>query len=403
MKKLYFYTSTLTLFLTLVFATWWFFTPISKPIKSLALKEATFKQLPGWNNAPVKKSLTAFKSSCKTFLKQDPNHSAGSEYLTLNVSDWQKVCLAAMQVDSNSNTAAKHFFETWFAPVEFYKQKPVQGLFTGYFLPELQGNTAKTNEYNTPIYGLPSSRITANLGLFDPALKNKRITGRVDNSKLIPFYTREEISHGALHGKAPVLFWVKSPIDRLFLEIEGSGTVKLDNGKSVYIGYAGENGRPYQSIASIMIKKGIFTRDNASSAKIKEYFNAHPNEIEPILNKNQSFIFFRKLPSNAAIGAQGVPLTPGYTLAVDRKWVPFGTPVWLNTTKMDLETKTRQPFNRLMVAQDTGGAIRGVVRGDIFLGAGKKAATPASHLKEEGRYWLLLPRHAMARFKQTIL
>ena len=397
MKKPIIYPFFVVLTSILVFCTLWF---SPKKITTLTLKESTFNQLPGWTTAPVKQSLTAFQSSCKTFLKQNPSHSAGSQHLAFQVSDWQGACKAAMTIRPNSNTAAKTFFETWFAPVEFYKKKPVRGLFTGYFMPELRGNITKTNDYKTPIYGLPSNRITANLGLFNPTLKNKRITGRVQEQRLLPFYTREQISRGALRGKAKVLFWVNSPIDRLFLEIEGSGAVKLDDGKTIYIGYAGENGRPYQSIASILIKQGVLTHDNASSAHIKKYLNAHPSKIDSILNQNQSFVFFRKLPTNAAIGAQGVPLTPGYTLAVDREWIPYGTPVWLNTTKLNEKDKTKQPFNRLMVAQDTGGAIKGIVRGDVFWGDGKKAAVIASHMQEEGRYWLLLPRHAIARLKQ---
>ena len=364
-----------------------------KVVPTLTLKKSTFHQLPGWGSTPVKQSLKAFQASCKTFLKQDPEKSAGNQQVAFKISDWQPACKVAMSLPSHSNKIAKEFFENWFTPVEYYQQKPIRGLFTGYFMPELRGSLTKTKKYKTPLYGLPLNRITADLKLFHPTLKNRRITGRVIDNKLIPFYTREEISHGALHGKAPVLFWVESPIDRLFLEIEGSGVVRLDNGQAIHIGYAGENGRPYQSIASILIKQGIFTQDDASSANIKQYLNEHPDKINFILNQNQSFVFFRKLPSNAAIGAQGVPLTPGFTLAVDRNWVPYGTPIWLNTVKLNHKNKSKEPFHRLMVAQDTGSAIKGIVRGDIFWGDGKKATIIASHMREEGRYWLLLPRH----------
>lgn len=358
---------------------WWFATTIQPTI---TLKKATFEQLPGWNTAQVTQSFKAFQYSCKTFLRQDRNKSAGNEHIALNVSALQPMCKTALSMHDVSNKQAKQFFETWFKPVEYYQGKPMDGLFTGYYMPELKGSLTKTNQYTVPLYGLPSDRVIANLALFKSEFKNKRITGRVDKNQLLPYYTREEISRGALHGKAPVLFWIKSPIDRLFLETEGSGVIRLDNGQAIHIGYAGENGRPYQSIASILIKQGVFTQHEASTLHIKQYLVTHPEKINAVLNQNQSFVFFRKLPSNLAIGAQGVPLTPGFSLAVDRNWVPFGTPVWLNTPS----------FHRLMVAQDTGSAIKGTVRGDIFFGDGKKATIKANHLREQGRYWLLLPR-----------
>lgn len=362
----------------------WFSEEEIKP--TITLKEITFRQLPGWNDANVTQSLKAFQSSCRTFLRQNPQKPAGNEHITLQIKDLRPICDAAMFISSASQKQARQFFETWFKPVEYYQDKPVYGLFTGYFMPELAGSLTKTKDYTVPLYGLPSDRVVANLARFKSEFKNKRITGRVENNQLLPYYTREEISHGALHGKAPVLFWVKSPIDRLFLETEGSGVIRLSNGKTFHIGYAGENGRPYQSIASILIKQGVFTKDEASSAHIKQYLTAHPNTMHTILNQNQSFVFYRKLPSNAAIGAQGVPLTPGFSLAVDRNWVPYGTPVWLKTTSL----------NRLMVAQDTGSAIKGVVRGDVFWGDGKKAAMKANHMREQGRYWLLLPRKILS-------
>lgn len=363
----------------LIYFGWFSEKKVAPPI---TLKETTFEQLPGWNSTKVTQSLKAFQSSCRTFLRQNAGKSAGNQHIAIQISDLRPICHAAMSLTSASNKQAMQFFETWFKPVEYYQEKPVYGLFTGYYMPELAGSLTRTKDYTIPLYGLPSDRIVVDLARFKAEFKNKRITGRVEGNQLLPYYTREEISHGALRGKAPILFWIKSPIDRLFLETEGSGVIRLDNGQTVHIGYAGENGRPYQSIASILIKQGIFTKDEASSAHIKQYLAAHPETMHTILNQNQSFVFYRKLQNNAAIGAQGVPLTPGFSLAVDRSWIPYGTPVWLNTTSL----------NRLMVAQDTGSAIKGVVRGDVFWGDGKKAAIKANHMREQGRYWLLLPR-----------
>ncbi|HBI20983.1 MAG TPA: hypothetical protein DDY37_00080 [Legionella sp.] len=361
-----------------------------------SLTPASFHHLPGWDTASIQPSLRAFQHSCRTFLKQNPEKSVGTESIPLQIKDWQPACVVAMSLKTPSDATIRDFFQTWFTPVEFYKHKPVHGLFTGYFMPLLHGSLKKTAEYSVPIYGLPSNLISANLGLFRKDLHNKRIVGRVAGNKLVPFYTREEISHGAIRHIAPVLFWIKSPMDRLFLEIEGSGAVELADGEPFYVGYAAENGAEYKSVASVLIREGVMTRDNASSAHIKAYLNQHPKEINRILNQNKSFVFFQKLKTNAALGAQGVPLTPGYSLAVDHAFIPYGTPTFLSTTT-PTENNRKKPFNRLMVAQDTGGAIRGMVRGDVFWGTGKKAYFMANHMQNKGRYWLLLPRDVAAR------
>lgn len=372
----------------------WFFFQQKEP--KTTLQRASFTQLPGWKTTPLKQSLNAFRLSCKTFLRQDPEKWTGNQHIAFQIKDWQPACHVAMKVDSGSDAAIRTFFQTWFTPVEFYQGKPVHGLFTGYFMPLIQGSLHKTPKYNVPIYGLPSNLITAHLGMFKPELQNKHIVGRVVDKKLVPFYTREEINNGAIKKQAPVLCWIDNPMDRVFLEIEGSGVIDLIGGQRMYIGYAGENGAAYTSIASIFIKQGIMTPDMASSQQIKKYLDEHPKEIDNILNQNKSFIFFHNLKSDAAVGAQGVGLTPGYSLAVDPKWVPYGTPTWLSTKVITQRDGKIKPFTRLMVAQDTGGAIRGTVRGDVFWGAGKKASFIASHMQNPGRYWLLLPRHIAA-------
>lgn len=390
MKKNYIYSIALITFILASLFIGWF------SISKITLKKASFDQLPEWETTPVKPSLTAFRLSCKTFLKQSPDKWVGNEHIPIQVKDWQPACRAAMTTDESSEKAVKHFFKTWFTPVEFYQGKPIRGLFTGYFMPLLRGSMTKTIKYNIPIYGLPSNLVTANLGLFKADLQNRKIVGRLVANQLVPFYTREEINQGAIHSHAPVLFWIDNPMERVFLEIEGSGVVDLTDGHRIYVGYAGENGAPYTSIASVLIKKGVLTRNTASSQNIKQYLDEHPKEIDEVLNQNKSFVFFNHLKTDAALGAQGVELTPGYSLAVDPKWIPYGTPAWLSTTTPIENSQNKEPFNRLMIAQDTGGAIRGTVRGDVFWGAGEKAYYMANHMQEKGRYWLLLPQHIAA-------
>jgi len=369
----------------------------------ITLKPSSFDKLPGWQHTDVKKSLQAFQISCKTFLRQNPERSVGSTQIYMQVKDWQPACRAAVAMSDSTDKQAKAFFQRWFKPVEFYNHAPVKGLFTGYYLPLLHGSLTKTDEYNVPIYGVPDNLININLSDFNSDFGNRRIVGRVAGNKIVPFHTRAEINKGAIVEKAPVIVWVDSHIDRLFLEIQGSGIVKLPDGQTMYVGYAGENGAAYTPIARVLIDRGIMTRDTASMQAIRAYLESHPEEIEPVINQNKSFVFFRKLENTAALGAQGVPLTAGYSLAVDRKWIPLGTPLWLNTTRPNQHVQdTQKPLQRLMIAQDTGGAIRGTVRGDVFWGAGKNATYIAGNMKNEGHYWLLLPKHSIEHLPKTV-
>lgn len=374
----------------------------SKPHK-LSFRKASFAQLPGWESSETKKSFLAFQTSCKAFLKQNPNKSVGSEYIDLQVKDWLPACNAALIVNANSNMATHEFFQKWFTPVEFFENKPIQGLFTGYYMPLLHGSLTKTDEYDVPLYGIPKKLVTANLEEFDRRLKNRKIMGRVQSNKLMPFYTREEINRGAIEKFTPVIAWVNSRIDRSFLEIQGSGIIQLKDGSQLVVGYAGENGAPYTAIAKVLIDQGVMTKDNASMQHIRNYLEAHPDQLDIVLNKNKSFVFFEVLRNKAALGTQGVALTPGYSLAIDRKWVPMGAPVWLNTTRPDHKSEQHKTFQRLMVAQDTGGAIKGVVRGDVYWGAGERATNIAGKMKNPGYYWLLLPKHALSRLQDKLL
>ncbi|WP_083503120.1 murein transglycosylase A [Legionella birminghamensis] len=346
-------------------------------VNKLAIKQIPFHQLPGWEDADVKKSLTAFKKSCETFLKKDPQHPVGSTQIDLKAKDWQPACRAALSIDAAYEEDARQFFEKWFYPIEFGKKEPVKGVFTGYYTPQVKGSLTRSQKYNTPIYGLPND------------LRWKRNT----------YYTREQIDKGVLNHKAPVIAWINSPVDRLFLEIEGAAVVKLNTGKDLYLSYAGENGAPYTSVGSVLIKKGIMNKDNASKKAIKRYLSNNPNKVNPILHQNKSFVFFQNLKKKAALGAQGMALTPGYSLAIDRKWIPLGAPLWLVTKVPDQNEQQQKQFKRLMIAQDTGGAIRGLVRGDIYWGASEKAAYLGEHMKNQGRYWLLLPKHAVHKIQ----
>lgn len=346
----------------------------------IALMKVSFDNLPGWDDTDVKKSLAAFQVSCKKFMQQNPKHLVGSSRIKLQAGDWQPACDAAQSVDPNSEVEARNFFEKWFNPIEFKQQKKAtHGVFTGYYTPQFEGSLTRTTEFKTPIYGLPRHLKWDSHGKMKP-----------------PYFTREQIDNGILDKKAPVIAWIKDPIDRLSLEIEGAGVIQLDDGEKVYLGYAGENGAPYTSIGHVLIKSGVMTKDNASRAAITRYLHNHPEKINPILHRNKSFVFFQRVNRPMALGAQGTALTPGYSLAIDKKWIPMGVPLWLNFNNSDTHAQDKQ-FHRLMIAQDTGGAIRGVMRGDVYWGSGEKATYLGEHMKKQGRYWMLLPKFALKR------
>lgn len=347
--------------------------PVKKiTVNNVALKQVSFAQLPGWSTVDVHKSLTAFKKSCETFLKQNPKKSVGSTHLNLKAKDWHPACKAALKVNALYEKDAKKFFKKWFYPIEFTRHEPVKGIFTGYYMPSLKGSLTKTKQYTIPIYGVPK-----NLSW---------------HSRRHRYFTRQEIDNGALKNKAPIIAWVNSPVERLFLGVEGSGIIRLPNG-NLYLGYAGQNGAPYTSVGNVLINRGIISRDKASKKAIKTYLEKNPQKGTTIMHKNKSFVFFQKLDESIALGAQGMALTPGYSLAVDNRWIPLGAPLWLATRVPVGQTDTDKNFQRLMIAQDTGGAIHGIVRGDIYWGSGKRAAYLGEHMRNHGRYWLLLPKH----------
>jgi membrane-bound lytic murein transglycosylase A len=360
----------------------------------ITLKSVTFADLPGWGSEDIHNSLIAFQASCRTFLRHSPSKSVGSESVNLIAKDWHAVCIKALAFKNNvGNEDIRHFFEMSFTPMKYVDKNTLRGLFTGYYMPLLRGSLHKTNEFQVPIYGVPSNLITIDLSLFDSKLKNRRIFGRLKGRYLIPFYTREEINNGVIKEDAPVIAWINDWVDRSFLEIQGSGVIELDNHQQLVINYAAENGAPYTSIAKVLIDLGLMSKDNASMQRIRKYLIAHFEDLHYILNKNKSFVFFEVVAQNQALGSQGVPLTPGYSLAVDKKWVPLGAPIWLSTQQPQYHSKIQVKLERLMIAQDTGGAIKGPVRGDVYWGTGEKATSIAGRMKSPGYYWLLLPKN----------
>lgn len=364
----------------------------------LTLTPQRFADLPGWLSDHHAEVMGAFLKSCAR-LKHQPanrmldNGGAAQDIKAMGlagrVSDWLPPCSAARKVPAGNNHAARTFFETWFLPFQAGDNTDTRGLFTGYYEAELRGSHRRHGPYRYPLYAPPGDLVSADLGQFRPDWKGQKITGRVNKGRLVPYHTRSEIENGALTGKGRPLLWVDDAIDAFVLHIQGSGRVIMDDGTVTRVGFAGRNGHPYRSIGKALIERGALDRNRASMQAIRAWIEANPEEGARLLDHNPSYIFFRTLrDGEGPIGAQGVALTPRRSLAVDRRFIPYGVPLWLATTRPNSET----PLRRLMIAQDTGGAITGPVRGDFFWGYGPEAASLAGRMKQSGRYWLLLPR-----------
>ncbi len=289
------------------------------------------------------------------------------------------------------------FFEAFFTPVQVLNQDgSSDGLITGYYEPLLRGAHKRGGVFQTPLYAVPDDLLTIDLASVYPELKGMRLRGRLVGNKVMPYPTRAELvrTH-ALAGKE--LLWVDDPIEAFFLQVQGSGRVKLaDSNETVRLAYADQNGQPYKSIGRYLVDKGELTLDQASAQNIKAWFLAHPSRQQELLNANPSYVFFReeKLtdPNQGPKGSLGVPLTPLRSIAVDARFIPLGVPVFLSTTQPGSDA----PLERLVMAQDTGGAIRNPVRADYFWGFGAQAGEQAGRMKQRGRLWILLPKEAAA-------
>lgn len=278
-----------------------------------------------------------------------------------------------------------------------YKPKDNQKkmLFTGYYEPELVGSLTKTDIYKYPLYLMPEDILYVELKKFSDEFKTRRLTARKQGNKIIPYYTNNEIAfQNALKDKAEVLVWLKSPIELFFLQIQGSGKVYLENGDVLRVHYAGANGHAYKSIGRYLINKGKMTKEEMSMQNLKKYLLEHPEEMEEILSYNESYVFFEKV-EGGPYGALSKELTSGRSLACDLKIYPRGALVYIKTKKpvvSGTEIKDWIDFGRFMLIQDTGGAIKGHFRGDIFFGCGPYAKTAAGHLAQQGEMYLLLPK-----------
>ena len=301
-----------------------------------------------------------------------------------------RACELARVLPAGDEAAARQFFESAFVPHALASSESADsGLVTGYYEPIIEGSRTQSALNRYPVFGVPDDLLVVDLASVNPDVRNMRLRGRVEGRRVVPYYSRAEIESRAGAFPAPVIAWTSDPVELFFLQIQGSGQVRLEGGERIRIGYADQNGHPFRSLGRYLIERGELTLEQASMQGIKAWAAAHPDRMQEALNQNPSYVFFRELPvSDGPIGALGVPLTPGYSIAVDRRFVPLGAPVYLATTY----PLSEEPLQRLAAAQDTGGAIRGVVRADFYWGTGPEAGALAGRMRQKGRMWLLWPR-----------
>ncbi len=363
----------------------------------LSLTAVGFEAVPGWSEDRLAEALPALRRSCRRLLAQPDARPLGPNGLAGSIADWRRPCGRLLDVAAGDEAGLRDALEGEFVAFRADNQNGRPGLFTGYFEPELRGALKPDGGYRWPLYRLPDDLVTADPSEFEAGVKSMKLVGRVEDGKLLPYHARAEIDGGVLDRRGLELVWVDDPVDAFFLHVQGSGRVRLPDGGVLRVGFAGSNGRPFYAIGRALIDEGKIDRSKASMQSIRDWLRANPKDAQAVMNRNERYIFFREIDGEGPVGAQGVALTPGRSLAVDRAFMPLGAPVWLDTTWPG----TDRALRRLMVAQDTGGAIKGPVRGDFFWGSGEAALEQAGRMKQKGSYYLFLPRAVAKRHGKT--
>ncbi len=352
--------------------------PVPEPdTETPQLVAARWPDLPGWQADDVAQAWPALRRSCAA-LTGDAR--------------WHAVCAAAEALgDQPDEARVQTYFTANFRPWQVRNgDGSADGLVTGYYEPMIRGSLTRSARSAWPIHGVPDDLISVELADARPELKGLRLRGRLDGRRLVPYWTRGEMAAQGEDFEAPVIAWADDPIALFFLQVQGSGRIALPDGRFLRIGYAEHNGHPYKSIGRWLIDNGEMTLANASMQGIQRWARAHPRRLRELLDQNPSYVFFRTLPANddGPLGALGVPLVAGRSIAVDTRAVPLGAPVFLATT----EPNSSKPLRRLVMAQDTGGAIKGGVRADFFWGFGDAAGAQAGRMRQRGQMWVLLPK-----------
>ena len=360
---------------------------MAAPDQPSVLHKIEFAAIPGWRNTDLALSLAAFRRSCTEIIEEGRAFARKPEFGGTR-EDWLPVCQAAAGARD-----ARGFFETHFTPLRVSDAARPEGLFTGYYEPEAAGSLKPGPRTPAALLAKPADLIA-----FDAAqtASSGFAYGRIVDGKAQGYFTRREIEEGALSGRGLELAYLESWVDLFFIHIQGSGRVRLTDGRMIRLAYAAKSGQPYTGTGRLLVERGVLAEQDMSMQAMRAWMREHPEAARELMWENKSYIFFREVdiddPSLGPPGAQKVNLTPERSLAVDRNLWSYGMPVWLDTSAPKGPRQELEPFRALMIAQDTGTAIRGPVRGDVFWGAGEAAALTAGHMKSPGAMTVLLPK-----------
>lgn len=346
------------------------------------LKKSSFSVLKDWKKEEVKEFAKALKDVCGVMLKTQQK-VLRSEYFGYSLDNYKKHCQKISDIENN--VVLKNYIEKNFVPYSVVVNGDTEGKFTSYYEADLRASYEREGKYQYPIYGKPKDLIEINLRDFDASLPNQRLVGRVRDGKLVKYYTRQEVENGQLD--APVILWGDDPVDIYIMQIQGAAVATLPDGKEIRVGYADNNGHQFKGIGSILLEKGMISPKDASMPKIKQWLKENGDKARESMALNDRYIFHKIVKSEGPIGAMGLPLVAGRSIAVDKTYIPLGTMLWLETTGPDKEN-----INKLVMAEDVGSAIKGGIRGDYFWGHGDKAFNSAGRMNSRGRYFVLLPK-----------
>ena len=359
---------------------------------------ANWSELPGWSDDDLKNVWTTFLRNCQGLMRPTSTNLAGPTRATPRA--WQPVCAAATDraraPAANDPQAVRRFLQTWLSPwrLQGPDGKPASNIVTGYYEPLVLGSRTRTGAYQWPLYTVPADLLTIDLGRVYPELAGKRVRGKLDGKRVVPYESRAAIE--ASGRRPPAIVYVNDPVDNFFLQVQGSGRVQLPDGKTIRVAYADHNGHPYVSIGKWLADKGEMPIAQTSMQNIRAWAKRNPNRTQEMLNANPAMVFFAEEaitdPEIGPKGAYGIPLMAQRSIAVDTNFVPLGTPVFLSTTMPASNTA----LNRLVFAQDTGTAIRGAARTDFYWGFGAAAGELAGRMKQNGQMWVLWPKQAGA-------
>ena len=363
-------------------------TGATEPAPTGYTSAVTFDDLPGWQGDNQAEALAALTSSCSKLATMPPETDLGG--LAGPARHMQQICSALQGTSITGAREGRAFFERWFAPVSLAADPAAEALFTGYFEPEVAGRLTPAPGAE-PLYARPPEMVEVDLGEFRPSLRGTRLAGHVENGQLVPMPDRASIQDGALAGRNLELVWILDPVEAFFLHIQGSGRVRLADGSVMHVGYAGSNGHPYYAIGRTLLRRGAIDASEMSLQSIAAWLREHPGEMRSLMAENASYVFFETRSPSGPIGSAGVPLTPRRSIAVDPIHVPLHLPVWVET-RVPVSDGDDEVFAQLMLAQDTGSAIRGRQRGDLFFGHGSQAREQAGRMRASGRLWALAPR-----------